>query len=123
MKIGPSQAETPGRRSCARSPAALLGVKLVVSDAHEGIKAAVSKGAQRHLAALPRVHFMPNALAHTGKSGRCVSCLHHQGLCPGHVEAARAHWRKVAHQLYPRLPKLAGFFDEAETEALSYTPI
>lgn len=49
----------------------LRGVKLVISDAHEGIKAAVSKVLcatwQRC-----RVHFQRNALAHAGKSGRRV---------------------------------------------------
>ncbi|TIL83692.1 MAG: IS256 family transposase, partial [Mesorhizobium sp.] len=50
----------------------LRGVKLVVSDAHEGIKAAVTKVLcatwQRC-----RVHFMRNVLAHAGKSGRRVA--------------------------------------------------
>ncbi|MGY4157964.1 transposase-like protein [Bradyrhizobium sp. USDA 4461] len=32
------------------------------------------------------------------------------------AEAARAQWRRVADQLRPKLPKLAGFLDEAETE-------
>ena len=72
MDIGPSEAEpfwTAFLRKLARR--GLRGVKLVTSDAHEGIKAAVSK--------LPcaswqrcRVHFMRNALAHAGKSGRRV---------------------------------------------------
>jgi transposase-like protein len=46
-------------------------VKLVVSDSHESIKAAVS----RILTAIwqrCRVHFMRNALAHVGRSGRRV---------------------------------------------------
>ncbi len=29
-------------------------------------------------------------------------------------------WRKVADQLRPKLPKLAGFLDEAETDVLAY---
>lgn len=49
----------------------MRGVKLVVSDSHEGLKAAVSKVLcatwQRC-----RVHFMRNVLAHSGKSGRRV---------------------------------------------------
>jgi transposase-like protein len=49
----------------------LRGVKLVISDAHEGLKAAVSKVLcatwQRC-----RVHFMRNALAHAGKTQRRV---------------------------------------------------
>ncbi|MCP2127777.1 UNVERIFIED_ORG: hypothetical protein M2187_002806 [Bradyrhizobium japonicum] len=36
------------------------------------------------------------------------------------AEAARAQWRKVADQLRPKLPKLAGFLDDAETDVLAY---
>ena len=72
MEIGTSEAEpiwTEFLRKLTRR--GLRGVKLVVSDAHEGIKAAVSKVLcatwQRC-----RVHFMRNVLAHAGKSGRRV---------------------------------------------------
>ena len=72
LEIGASEAEpfwTAYLRKLARR--GLRGVKLVISDAHEGIKAAVSKvfsvSWQRC-----RVHFMRNALAHAGKSGRRV---------------------------------------------------
>jgi len=50
---------------------AIHGVKLVISDAHEGIKAAVSKIFTATWQRC-RVHFMRNALAHAGKSGRRV---------------------------------------------------
>jgi putative transposase len=36
------------------------------------------------------------------------------------AETARAQWRKVAHQLRLKLPKLAGFLVEAETDELAY---
>ena len=67
MEIGTSEAEpiwTAFLRKLTRR--GLRGVKLVISDAHEGIKAAVSKvlcaSWQRC-----RVHFMRNVLAHAGK--------------------------------------------------------
>jgi transposase-like protein len=34
--------------------------------------------------------------------------------------AAKAQWRRVADQLRPKLPKLAGFMDEAEADVLAY---
>ncbi|MCP1845693.1 transposase-like protein [Bradyrhizobium sp. USDA 4524] len=69
----------------------------------------------------PRVHFMRNALAHAGKSGRrVVSAFIATAFAQDDAEAARAQWRKVADQLRPRLPKLAGFLDEAETDVLAY---
>ena len=72
MDIGPSEAETfwtAFLRKLARR--GLRGVKLVVSDAHEGIKATVAKVLNASWQRC-RVHFMRNALVHAGKSGRRV---------------------------------------------------
>src|SRR5579885_3081812 len=70
MAIGPSEAEpfwTGFLRSLMRR--GLRGVKVVISDSHEGIEAAVAKVLtctwQRC-----RVHFLRNCLAHAGKGQR-----------------------------------------------------
>ena len=121
MDIGPSEAETfwtEFLRKLARR--GLRGVKLVISDAHEGIKAAVSKVLTATWQRC-RVHFMRNALAHAGKSGRrVVSAFIATAFAQDDAEAAKAQWRKVADQLRPKLPKLAGFMDEAEPDVLAY---
>ena len=72
MDIGPSEAET-FRTSFLRklTRRGLRGVELVISDAHEGLKAAVAKVLNATWQRC-RVHFMRNALAHAGKSGRRV---------------------------------------------------
>jgi putative transposase len=49
----------------------LAGVKLVISDAHEGLKAAVTK-VLRATWQRCRVHFARNALAHAGKTQRRI---------------------------------------------------
>src|SRR6185369_10732272 len=68
-----------------------------------------------------RVHFMRNALAHAGKSGRrVVSAFIGTAFAQDDAEAARIQWRKVADQLRPKLPKLAVFMDEAEADVLAY---
>ena len=36
------------------------------------------------------------------------------------AEAAKAQWRRVADQLRPKLPKLAAFLDQAESDVLAY---
>ncbi|HEY8065855.1 MAG TPA: IS256 family transposase [Methylosinus sp.] len=121
MDIGPSEAETfwtDFLRKLRRR--GLRGVKLVVSDAHEGIKAAVAKvmhaGWQRC-----RVHFMRNALAHAGKSGRrVVSAFIATAFAQDDADAAKMQWRKVADQLRPTLPKLAVLMGEAEQDVLAY---
>lgn len=121
LDIGPSEAEpiwTDFLRQLARR--GLRGVKLVVSDAHEGLKAAIAKVLcatwQRC-----RVHFMRNVLAHAGKSGRrVVSAFIATAFAQDDADAAKAQWRKVADQIRPKLPKLAGILDEAEPDVLAY---
>src|SRR5512139_61051 len=121
MDIGPSEAETfwTGflRKLTRRG---LRGVKLVVSDAHEGIKAAVSKVLNATWQRC-RVHFMRNALAYAGKSGRrVVSAFIATAFAQDDAEAARAQWRRIADQLRPKVPKLAALMDEAEPDVLAY---
>ena len=36
------------------------------------------------------------------------------------AETAKTQWRRVADQLRPKLPRLAGFMDEAEDDVLAY---
>lgn len=124
MDIGPSEAEPFWtaflRKLARRGLRGLRGVKLVISDAHEGIKAAVSKllcaSWQRC-----RVHFMRNALAHAGKSGRrVVSAFIATAFAQETPEAASQQWRAVADQIRPKLPKLATLMDDAEPDVLAY---
>jgi transposase-like protein len=70
MAIGASEAEvfwTDFLRGLAKR--GFRGVKLVISDAHEGIKAAVSRVFSATWRRC-RVHFVLNALADAGRSGR-----------------------------------------------------
>jgi len=121
MDIGPSEAETfwtAFLRKLARR--GLRGVKLVISDAHEGIKAAVAKVLNATWQRC-RVHFMRNVLAHAGKNGRrVVSAFIATAFAQDDAEAAKTQWRKVADQLRAKLPKLAAFMDEAEADVLAY---
>src|SRR6266508_3220578 len=121
MDIGPSEAETfwtAFLRKLARR--GLRGVKLVVSDAHEGIKAAVAK--VLHAAwQRCRVHFMRNVLAHAGRQGRrFVAAFIGTAFVQDDAEAARAQWRQVADQLRPKVPKLAALMDDAEADVLAF---
>jgi len=121
MDIGSSEAETfwtEFLRKLRRR--GLRGVKLVISDAHEGIKAAVAKLMNATWQRC-RVHAMRNALAHAGKSSRrVVSAFMATAFAQDSAQAAKAQWRRVADQLRPKLSKLAGFMDEAEDDVLAY---
>lgn len=121
LSIGPSEAETFWTgflRALTRR--GLRGVKLVISDAHEGLKAAISKVLSATWQRC-RVHFMRNALAHAGKSGRrVVSAFIATAFAQDDAAAAKTQWRAVSDQLRPKLPKLAGFMDAAEDDVLAY---
>jgi putative transposase len=121
LEIGTSEAEpiwTEFLRRLTRR--GLRGVKLVISDAHEGIKAAVSKVLSATWQRC-RVHFQRNVLAHAGKSGRrVVSAFIATAFAQDTAEAASVQWPAVADQIRPKVPKLAAIMDEAEHDVLAY---
>jgi putative transposase len=121
MAVGASEAETfwtSFLRSLMRR--GLRGVKLVIADAHEGLKAAVAKvlkaSAQRC-----RVHFMRNALAHVPKGQRqMVAALIRTVFAQEGEADARRQWRAVADQLRERFAKVGALMDEAEADVLAH---
>ena len=121
MKVGPSEAETfwtEFLRSLMRR--GLRGVRLVISDAHEGLKAAAAKVLKATWQRC-RVHFMRNALAHANKTQRrMVSAAIATAFAQETAKAAHEQWRVVAEQFRKSLPKLAKLIDDAEHEVLSY---
>lgn len=121
MDIGPSEAETfwiEFLRKLRRR--GLKGVKLVISDAHEGLKAAVTKVLSATWQRC-RVHFARNILAHAGKQGRrLVAAFIGTAFAQPDAASAKAQWRQVADQMRPKLPKLAAIMDEAEEDVLAY---
>ena len=120
MDIGPSEAETFWTAFLRKlRQRGLRGVKLVISDAHEGLKAAVAKLLHACWQRC-RVHFARNALAHAGKNGRrVVAAFIATAFAQNDAEAAKCQWRKVADQLRPTLPKLAALMDDAEADVLA----
>ena len=121
LHIGPSEAEpfwTTFLRDLVKR--GLRGVKLVISDAHEGLKAAITRvvGATWQRC---RVHFMRNALAHVPKSQTTVvaAAIRQVFLQPDQASAVQS-WRHVADQLRARWPKLGACMDEAEMDVLAY---
>jgi putative transposase len=121
MTVGHSEAEpfwTEFLRSLARR--GLRGAKLVISDAHEGLKAAITKVLSATWQRC-RVHFMRNALAHAGKTQRrIVSAWIGTAFAQDDAAAARKQWREVADQVRPRVPRLATVMDDAEVDVLAY---
>lgn len=121
MAIGPSEAEpfwTAFLRSLTRR--GLRGVKLVISDAHEGLKAAAAKVLSATWQRC-RVHFLRNALAHAGKGQRqMVLAAINTAFAQESFETASAQWRAVADQLRGKFPRLAELMDQAEADVLAF---
>jgi len=93
----------------------LRGVKLVISDAHEGIKAATKKVFHASWQRC-RVHFMRNAMAHAGvKSRAMVAAAIRTAFVQETEEAARAEWRAVADRLRDKFRKLAELMEVPRT--------
>jgi transposase-like protein len=121
LHIGPSEAETFWSgflKSLVRRR--LKGVKLVISDAHEGLKHAIAKvmGATWQRC---RVHWVRNALAHVPKGQHTVvAAAIRQAFLQPDRESASQTWRHVADQLRTRWPKLGTLMDESETDVLAY---
>ena len=94
-------------------------MKLVISDAHEGVKAAISKSLSAAWQRC-RVPVMRNALAHAGKSGRRgVSAFVATAFARDDAESAKQQCCRVADQLRPEVPKRADLMDEAEEDVLA----
>jgi transposase-like protein len=121
LHIGPSEAEpfwSTFLKSLVRR--GLKGVKLVISDAHEGLKAAIARvlGATWQRC---RVHWMRNALAHVPKGQHTmVAAALRQAFLQPDQETARQTFRQVADQLRARWPKLGTLMDESEPDVLAY---
>jgi len=121
LHIGPSEAETfwsAFLKSLSRR--GLRGVKLVISDAHEGLKAAIRRvfGASWQRC---RVHWMRNALAYVHKTQQSMvaAALRQAFIQPDRAQASQM-LRHVADQLRQKWPKLAAFIDAREADVLSY---
>lgn len=98
----------------------LQGVKLVISDSHSGLKAAIQ---QVFCASWQRcrVHFMRNVLARVNKASQSVvRAALQQVFVQSDEKSAHATWREVAHQLEKRFPAVSEMMDEAESDVLAY---
>ncbi len=100
----------------------LRGVKLTVSDAHPGLKAAIA-------AVLPggawqrcRAHFVQNLLAQVPKSAHlAVSSLFRSVYAQLDADSVRAQYDTVLRSLEERFPKAGDLLARAREELLAFT--
>jgi putative transposase len=121
VAIGPSEAETFWAKFLrSLTHRGMRGTKLVISDAHLGLKAAIAKVFTATWQRC-RVHFMRNALAYAGKGQRqVVLALINTVFAQDTAAAAHEQWNVVADQLRSKFPKLAVYLDEARDDVLAF---
>ena len=99
----------------------LKGVRLVVSDAHEGLKAAIAKVLSGVQWQRCRVHFMRNLLSTVPRAAQetvaaFVRTVFYQ---PDHA-SAMAHLKDVAGMLRARFPEAAQLLEDAAEDVLAH---
>jgi putative transposase len=112
LGIGPSEAETFWTEFLrGLKGRGLDGVKLVISDAHTGLKAAIARVFEATWQRC-RVHWMRNALAHVPKGQHTVvAAAIRQAFTQPDRDSAGQTWRHVADQVRGRWPKLAALME------------
>jgi putative transposase len=99
----------------------LGGVKLVISDAHQGLKGAIEAVLQGSSWQRCRVHFMRNALALVPKAAASmVAATIRTVFVQPDAASAREQWHRVTESLRGQFPRLAQLLEEAEDDVLAY---
>ena len=99
----------------------LTGVRLVVSDAHEGLKQAISTVLHGAAWQRCRVHFMRNLLATVPQGAReAIAAIVRTIFAQPDHASALSQLRKVAEGLRPRFAKTATLLEDAAEDILAY---
>jgi len=99
----------------------LRGVRLVISDAHEGLTQAIATVLTGATWQRCRVHFMRNLLATVPQGAReaIAAIVRTIFAQPDHATAI-AQLKKVAEGLRPRFPRAASLLEDAAEDVLAY---
>lgn len=122
LDVGPSEDRafwTAFLRSLVKR--GLTGVRLVISDAHEGLKQAISTVLTGTTWQRCRVHFMRNLLATVPQGSReAIAAIVRTIFAQPDHASALARLRKVADGLRPRFPRAAALLEDAAEDVLAY---
>jgi len=100
----------------------LTGVHLVISDAHAGLKAAVTQQFNGSSWQRCRVHFMRNLhTAVAAKHAPAVTAAVKTIFAHTDPEEVAAQWDRVADTLAASFPKVAAMMSAAKTDVLAFT--
>ena len=100
----------------------LSGVRLVISDQHAGLVAALKRSFQGAAHQRCRVHFARNLLAHVPKThSNMVAAVFRTIFAQPDAQTVAATWDEVRDQLADRFPKIGPLMDTAKAEVLAFT--
>jgi putative transposase len=100
----------------------LSGVRLVISDQHAGLVAALKRSFQGTAHQRCRVHFARNLLALVPKTHTdMVAAVFRTIFAQPDAATVAATWDEVRDQLAKSFPKIGPLMDEAKTEVLAFT--
>jgi putative transposase len=100
----------------------LAGVRLVISDQHAGLVAALRRVLQGAAHQRCRVHFIRNLLALVPKSHKdMVAAVFRTIFAQPDAATVAATWDTVRDQLATAFPKIGPLMDEAKAEVLAFT--
>ncbi len=99
----------------------LGGVRLVISDQHAGLVAALKRSFQGTSHQRCRVHFVRNLLALVPKSHQdMVAAVFRTIFAQPDPATVSSTWDEVRDQLAARFPKIAPLMDDAKAEVLAF---
>jgi transposase-like protein len=99
----------------------LAGVRLVVSDQHAGLVAALRRAFQGVAHQRCRVHFIRNLLAHVPKAQvDMVAAVFRTIFAQPDPDSMATTWDQVRDQLAGRFPKIGPLMDEGKAEVLAF---
>lgn len=99
----------------------LHGVQLVISDAHEGLKAAIAKQLTGSSWQRCKVHFQRNVLARVGKAnGEMVTAMIRTIFAQPDAASVAGQLRAVADMLQPKFPEVAVMLTDAEADLTAF---
>jgi putative transposase len=100
----------------------LSGVRLVISDQHAGLVAALRRAFQGVAHQRCRVHFARNLLALVPKSHQdMVAAVFRTIFAQPDPATVAATWEQVRDQLGDRFPKITVLMDDAKAEVLAFS--
>jgi putative transposase len=106
---------------CSLKRRGLKGVRLVTSDAHEGLKVALNQAFSGATWNRCRAHFMRNLLAHIPKGNKAMIAAALRTIFTQPDRQAAGHQlAAVVRAMRPRWPKAAELLEDAEEDILAF---